>query len=68
MNERQLLAALRRAQAERRAVALVTATSGDGAYAQQIGRHLLVWSEAEQGVIGDLALGELADEVLEDCL
>ena len=65
-NERTLLAALRAAQTERRAVALVTAIAGDGVFAQQVGRRLLVWSESGQDTLGDLALGELADQVLAD--
>lgn len=66
MNDRPLLAALRSARAARRAVALVTAIAGAGEFAQQVGRRLLVWPDPNHPVIGDLALGECADQVLAD--
>lgn len=66
MNERALLASILQSQAARRAVALVTATDGDGSFAGQVGRRLLVWSEPARNVEGDLDLGSLLPQVLAD--
>lgn len=66
MNERVLLASLLESQAKREAVALVTATAGEGLFASQVGRRLLVWADADQDPMGDLELGALAGQVLED--
>jgi len=70
MNERALLTAILQSQAQRRAVALVTATGGDGPFAQQVGRRLLVWSDPARSTQGDLDLcldlRDLAPQVLAD--
>jgi xanthine dehydrogenase accessory factor len=66
MTDRVLLAAMLEARAARRPVALVTAVGGDGLFAQQVGQRLVVWADPGREPLGELALGELADQVLAD--
>lgn len=65
MNDRQIVTAMLAALSARRPVALVTATAGEGAFAAQVGRRLLVGGRADAPQ-GDLALGELQAQVLDD--
>jgi xanthine dehydrogenase accessory factor len=65
MNDRQIAAAMLAALDERRPVALVTATAGEGIFAPQIGRRLLVGLDGTE-FYGDLTLGELQEQVLAD--
>ncbi len=66
MNDRQILAALLESQVQREAVALVLAVQGDGPYADQVGRHLLVWADAQRLPQGTLAPGAFAEELAAD--
>lgn len=47
-------------------VALLTITSGTGAYAGIVGQHTLVWQQPQHRQSGNLGLGELAKLVLQD--
>jgi xanthine dehydrogenase accessory factor len=64
MTEQQILTAMLSSLAQRRSVALVTATGGSGAYAAEVGHRLVVWSDPATPTIGDLHLGPLAAQVL----
>jgi xanthine dehydrogenase accessory factor len=70
MIEQQILSALLGALEQRHAVALLTATGGSGPYAAEVGHRLVVWAGggdlAPTPPLGDLHLGDLADEVLAD--
>lgn len=66
MNDRALLAALLESQTTRLPVALVTAIGGESAWAQQVGRRLLVWADPLREAMGDLLLGALAEQALGD--
>ena len=50
----------------REPVALVTVTSGDGEYADAVGRHCVVWQSDEQGSVGQLGMGEVEAQALAD--
>ena len=65
MNQ-SILQALVQSLDEREAVALVSVTDANGAYAGTVGRHLLVWLSDEREPIGDLGLGELNDHIIYD--
>jgi xanthine dehydrogenase accessory factor len=67
MNDRQIVTALLAALEERRAVALVTATAGEGLFAPALGQRLLVWADGSTSQ-GDLHPGELEPQVLADAL
>ncbi len=68
MSASSVLAAMTAALAERRAVALVTATGGAGEYAAQVGRHQVIWPDeaGAPAAPGDLEPGVLREQVLAD--
>lgn len=66
MNDKEMLAALMAALDRRQAVALVTATAGAGALANQVGHRLLVPADAVQLPLGDLAAHPFEEEILRD--
>jgi xanthine dehydrogenase accessory factor len=66
MNDKEMLAALLAALDRRQAVALVTATTGAGALANQVGRRLLVLAGNTQLPMGDLAAPQLDEQILRD--
>jgi xanthine dehydrogenase accessory factor len=66
MNDRQILRAVLASLAQRRAVALVTVIAGDGIFAGQAGRRLVVWADRAQPAQGDLAAQELEERLLAD--
>ena len=62
----KLLNALLKAIEKREAVALVTVTSGEGVYAQAVGKNAVVWPEPERRHIGNLDLGDRVGGALRD--
>jgi xanthine dehydrogenase accessory factor len=66
MNDQRILGAILAALDQRRAVALVTATAGTGVFAEQVGRRLVIWSGQAQPALGDLAVQDLQERVLDD--
>ncbi len=66
MTDKEMLAALLAALDRRQAVALVTATAGAGALANQVGHRLLVPADAAQLPLGDLAAPQLEEQILRD--
>ncbi|HXF64107.1 MAG TPA: XdhC/CoxI family protein [Caldilineaceae bacterium] len=50
----------------REAVALISVTAADGAFAGTVGNHCVVWLEPEREPVGELGLGELTPHVLYD--
>ena len=64
--QKELLSTLIDAVEKREAVALVTVTGGDGAYAQSVGRNAVVWPQPDRCPVGELGLGELNSAVLHD--
>lgn len=54
----QLLASIDQGEA----VALLSVTAGDGAFAQAMGRHALIWADETRPRFGDLGIGELTAE------
>lgn len=61
-----VLTALMQAIDKREAVALVTVTAGDGEFVRCVGRHAVVWPQADRPPVGDLGLGELTTSALAD--
>jgi xanthine dehydrogenase accessory factor len=66
MSDKEMLAALTAALDRRQAVALVTATAGTGALANQVGHRLLVSADAAQLPLGDLIAPQLEEQILRD--
>ena len=64
--QEELLSSLLEAIKKREAVALVTVSAGEGAYAEAVGRKAVVWPEPERRPIGDLSLGGQLEGVLRD--
>lgn len=65
MNQ-DLLQALVASLEEREAVALISVTSGTGAYAGTMGNHALVWLDRQRQPLGDLAVRSLSEQIHED--
>lgn len=64
----QVLAELVDAIDRREPVALLTVTHGAGAYASKMGNHCLVWLDIHRKPVGELGLGDLAEQALADAL
>jgi xanthine dehydrogenase accessory factor len=64
--QKELLSTLLDAIENREAVALVTVTAGDGAYASAVGRNAVVWPQPDRCTAGALGLGEQSNGVLHD--
>ena len=64
--QKELLSTLVDAIEKREAVALVTVTAGDGAYAQAVGRNAVVWPQPDRCPKGELGLGVRNSAVLQD--
>ena len=62
----QILESLLASIEKREAVALVTVTEGDGAYAGMIGRKAVVWPDPSRPPVGALGLGDLEPSALAD--
>ncbi len=62
----ELLSSLLEAIEKREAVAFVTVTTGEGVYAEAVGKNAVVWPEPERSPVGVLNLGEVLDRVLQD--
>ncbi|MEZ4638485.1 MAG: XdhC/CoxI family protein [Caldilineaceae bacterium] len=50
----------------REAVALVTVTAGEGAFAAKVGNHAVVWPDVDRTPVGALDLGSLESQALAD--
>lgn len=61
-----ILSALTDSIDRREAVALVTVTAADGAFAPALGQDAVVWSDPARTPVGSLELGALTDRVLAD--
>ncbi len=61
-----ILQALLNALRHHESVVLLSVTHGEGRYVDAVGRHCLLWSDPARGVVGDLGLDELADQVYAD--
>ena len=61
-----VLAALVASIDRREPVALVTVTSGDGSFAEAIGRHCLIWQTDEREPVGQLGVGEVEPQAVAD--
>jgi len=61
MND-ELLAQLLASIDQGEAVALLSVTAGDGAFAPAVGRHALIWADATRPRFGDLEIGALTAE------
>ena len=64
--QKELLGTLLDAIENREAVAMVTVTAGDGAYAGAVGRNAVVWPQPDRCTAGALGLGEQSNGVLHD--
>ncbi|MBP7961012.1 MAG: XdhC family protein [Caldilineaceae bacterium] len=64
--DQQVLESLLASIEKREAVALVTVTEGDGAFSVNVGRHCLVWPDAQRATVGELGLGDLELSALDD--
>ena len=63
--QQEVLAALLASLDRREAVAVVTVTAADGAYADAVGRHCLVWLDHGRAPVGDLDLGDAQAEIVD---
>jgi xanthine dehydrogenase accessory factor len=50
----------------RTSVALISVTEATGAWAEQQGRHLALWLNPHRPPVGDLELGALSEQILDD--
>lgn len=66
MNDQQILRDVLASLEQRRSLALVTAIAGDGIFADQVGRRLVVWADLSEPAQGDLAAQVLAEQILGD--
>lgn len=64
--KRAVLQAILESIETRESVALLSVTSATGAWTSQIGRHWALWLDPERAPVGDLELGELTEQVLND--
>lgn len=64
--KRAVLQAILKSIETRESVALLSVTSATGAWTSQIGRHWALWLDPERAPVGDLELGELTEQVLND--
>ena len=64
--DEQVLQALVTSIDRRESVALLTVTEAGGEFAAARGRHCVIWPDLARGVVGDLNLGPLAAQAVED--
>ncbi|MCX6047156.1 MAG: XdhC family protein [Chloroflexi bacterium] len=65
MNQ-QVLQAIVASIDNRESVALISVTEADGAFAGNVGHHAALWLDATRAPVGDLALGELTEQIYTD--